>query len=170
VGDAANTILRPAFADRTVVLMFESPTVRLEGLRITGGTGGRGRGVGILGGIVTLQTCTIIDNQTPNDAGGIRVEGGSMLALNNTLITGNTGAIGGIFVLQATVNLDTVSHVTDNTATSCCDGNGGIYSHFGAVDLPAEDNVTGNTSPGSNKNCGTEGGTFTGPGAVCTLT
>jgi hypothetical protein len=130
--------------------------------------GVNGRGLVVLNAVATVQFCTITNNQSGTFAGGLSGFFSADITLIDTQISDSTGAeAGGVFVSAATVHFDTLSHVTDNTATA---GNGGIRNvSGGVVDLPPVDNVTGNTSSGSNKNCGGSGA-FTGPGAICTTT
>jgi hypothetical protein len=184
-GDGAdpqsNTLLVPHHADQTVMRIFgdgQVITVSLEGLRLTGGEGNAGVGLHVLASssgpvAATLTGCTITNNIPTSLVGGIAATPGTQVTLVDTHITGNTGTFaGGIFAANGQVALDTLSRVTGNTAT-VADGAGGIMAEFPAasVHLPSVDNVTGNTSPGANKNCrGNLGGTFTGLGAICTMT
>jgi len=68
---------------------------------------------------------------------------------------------------EGSLTLDTLSRVSGNVATDPTFGVGGIRSDGPMVTLPSVDNVTGNTP----NNCRAfSGGSFTGPGAICTTT
>lgn len=174
---ATNTILTPNGPDQPVMLILadtEDIEVALEGLRLTGATGSGGYGLGVTPapsvGKVTasLTGCTITNNVNTVTHGGLLVGPQSRVTLVETQVTANTGTDpGGIDVHDGHLTLDALSRVTGNTATV---GNGGIRCNgTGVVDLPSVDNVTGNFSAGTNKNCGGTG-TFNGLGAICTTT
>lgn len=169
--DARSTILKPAQSDVPVVLVGSAQGVTLQGLRITGGTGANGRGAQIYDSRVDLNGCIIAQNVTDAPGGGFSIAvAGTQVTLTDTLVIGNTGnSAGGVDVQGAgsSLTLDALSRITGNTATG---GNGGIRAIPNtSVTLPDANNVTNNTSFGAEKTCG-GGGSFTGPGAVCTTT
>jgi hypothetical protein len=167
---ASNTHLRPLNSGKQVVgASADSGTVEvtLERLRITGGTGINGRGVGLARVILALSNCTITGNVSGTVGGGLSaLQTNTRVTLTNTHITNNTGSgAGGIRVgMNVRVTLDALSRVTGNVATA---GFGGIRNDPGGiVDLPSVANVTGNFSSGTNPNCG-GGGQFNGEGMIC---
>lgn len=159
---ATSTILQPAQADKRVVRIDEAGVVRLEGLRVTGGTGSNGSGFLIFKSTVTLASCTVTGNHPTDLGGGMTVIGGADVSLVDTLITLNSSMAqgGGIEAQTSNVTLDTLSRVTGNTGAFV----GGIRAGGGTITLPSVDNVTNNTP----NDC--TGSGFTGPGAVCTTT
>jgi hypothetical protein len=176
----SDTIVRPQLANR-IVLQTSVPsgliTVTLRALRITGGTGDGGCGMALFRSHVTVNSCTIIDNHPAlTGGGGILISfDTSQVSLINTHVLNNSARVGGgILVDEAQLTLDDASRVTGNTATGVLTPSGtvfggGIFAESGAsVVLASADNVTGNTP--NNCRVDSTGGSFSGPGAVCTST
>jgi hypothetical protein len=172
--DATNTILRPQFTNRSVVLVPSgsgNPTVALEGLRITGGSGANGRGINLGDScVVNITACTITDNHTDAFGAGINLVDNVQLTLTNTHVTANSTTFtgGGIDASGSNniVTLDADSRVTGNQAQNSPNSGGGIFASPGTVNLPSVDNVTDN-EPNDCRGPGP----FTGTGgAICTTT
>ncbi len=75
-----------------------------------------------------MKACTISGNVADNDAGGVLVQQGSVLEMNNCTVSGNNanGIGGGIFIYnEAVANLNHVT-ITGNTANMDNDGIGGV--------------------------------------------
>jgi len=103
--------------------------VQVIGLNITGGNSGDadGGGVFVLGGKVTLSSCTISGNTAyggyrMHGGGGVAVTGGTV-AISSCTISGNTagsvfggtGYGGGVYIVSSTVTI-TSSSIYGNTA------------------------------------------------------
>jgi hypothetical protein len=165
---AANTIIKPAQPSDTVMLIYLAGTVRLEGVRITGGDGQFGRGMNVGDCTLTLAQCTIAGNTCGNacnilEPGGIDIfENGHVTLIDSHVVNNTGGADGGILLKGGSLTLDTLSRVTGNHAVDAPTRAGGITGNSFPVFLPSAENVTGNTP----NNC--QGSGFTGAGAICT--
>jgi hypothetical protein len=170
--DTTNTILRPELANRNVVRVLAGsarPAVALEGLRVTGGSQANGRGINAIDCTLTVTDCAITQNHTAAVAGS----GMALLlvdaTLTNTHITFNStpSTGGGMDVTGGKVTLDAASRVTNNQAGNFLDSGGGIFvKNSATVELPSVANVTDNEPD----DCRGPGGTYTGPGSICTST
>jgi hypothetical protein len=164
---ATSTILTPDHTNQAVVRVEQAGTARLEGLRLTGGTGNGGWGLEARSGTLTVARCTITGNTNTISLrpGGVWTDRTDVTFVNTHVIN-NTGTdFGGVLVTGsgASLTLDTLSRVSGNTFTNAS-GVGGIDAQSFPVELPSVENVTGNESP----NCA--GTAITGPGAVCLTT
>jgi predicted outer membrane repeat protein len=114
--------------------------VRIEGLTLTGSTDGRGL-VAANQAVVMVRDSVIADN----GGGGVAVEDGATVELDNTRVSNNTAADGGggVRADNATVLLVNGSVVSENSATE----SGGGVSCFGYGSLTIEaSRVSGNVS------------------------
>ncbi|MEZ6091327.1 MAG: DUF2341 domain-containing protein [Pirellulaceae bacterium] len=177
-GPGVTVISASSIADRVFHLMNEANVV-MEGITITGGSGGTGAGIYIDGaetlllnrseivgnnasgndggglsnrnGIVTLNEVTISGNQAAGkDGGGILNEG--LMTLNDVIVSGNSAAGGGGGGIYNKGEL-TANRVTiaDNIAR---DG-GGVVSRTAGSSL-ALNNVTISQNSATNKGGGLE--------------
>ncbi|MFN8664525.1 MAG: hypothetical protein U0075_21780 [Thermomicrobiales bacterium] len=154
-----STILRPSASDQAVIRVDQADTIRLEGLRVTGGFGDGGSGVLLFTARVTLARCTIVGNEAVGSGGGVSALNNSVLDIFDTMIIDNssTSPGGGIQAEFSIVTLDMNSRVNFNGAP----GAGGIYAMLSSITLPSVDNVT------NNRQIDCAGVAFEGPGAVC---
>lgn len=117
--DTTNSVLRPAVTNNPVVALDagSGSEVRLEGLRITGGTGGFGPGVFVLDTPLTLKKCTVTEN-TPGmtaQGGGIFISAAPVTLLSTQVTVNSGGRSGGIYAGNDSVTLDALRRVTGNT-------------------------------------------------------
>lgn len=95
------------------------------------GTGYSG-GVGCENGTATIEKCAIFDNTASDNGGGIGVLGGTMIVTNSTL-SGNSAAIGGGILNNATLTLNFVT-VANNSLTGSGQG-GGLKANSGTATI-----------------------------------
>ena len=140
-----------------------SPTVKLEDLTITDNTGTFGGGVHIEDGDVTIDGCTITENESKKAGGGVFVGTTSRfgsaaaaedasLTVSDSAISDNTagGGGGGIYFKSKEGSL-TVSDESEICGNDAGDVGGGIYSFTeGVGDVSITDStISGNTSKAS---------------------
>ena len=140
-----------------------SPTVKLEDLTITDNTGTFGGGVHIEDGDVTIDGCTITENESKKAGGGVFVGTTSRfgsaaaaedasLTVSDSAISDNTagGGGGGIYFKSKEGSL-TVSDESEICSNDAGDVGGGIYSFTeGVGDVSITDStISDNTSKAS---------------------
>lgn len=143
------------------VLIVTSGTVSLSGLAITAGAtapAGRGGGIEISGGAVTVTNATFSNNGAGLLGGGIANNGGTVSVTNSTFSTNNAGGGGGIYTVNGTL---TVTNSTFSGGVAVTGG--GIRSDGGTVTV-TNSTFSGNTA----SNLG--GAILNNTGAVLTVT
>ena len=124
-------IIRRNSGTMRVLRIEGSGDLTLNSSTISGGNSDN-RGGGILNlGSLTLNESTVEANQTTSFGGGIYNLGGTLTA-NNSTISGNAGATGGMDVSGGTVTLNN-STITGNTASSGTGG--GVYLLGGTLNV-----------------------------------
>ncbi|MBN1261617.1 MAG: CSLREA domain-containing protein [Anaerolineae bacterium] len=125
---AGNLMISGADATR-IFWINEDITATLAELTITHGYEQDGGGIFNCGGNLTLDSCTVSDNDARYDGGGVSNRLGGVLYVVNSIFSGNTGRHGG-----AIDNRDTLM-VSDSTFTGNSGGTwgGAIYNYTGAV-------------------------------------
>ena len=171
----SNTILRPERERPARRRNHRTPggePGRGRQLHITGATDALGSGILALDATLAITACTITNNHLGGSAGGggLRVFNVDV-TLTNTQITFNSsnGGGGGIRADRGShVTLDALSRVTNNETFARDESGGGILTIDSVVELPSALNVADNDP----NDCSVDpsGGTYTGPGAVCTTT
>lgn len=143
------------------VLIVTTGTVSLSGLTITAGAtapGGRGGGIEISGGAVTVTNSTFSNNGADLVGGGIANNGGAVSVTNSTFTNNNAGGGGGIYTVNGTL---TVTNSTFSGGVAVTGG--GIRSDGGTVTV-TNSTFSGNTATNL-------GGAITNnTGAVLTVT
>ncbi|MBV7456993.1 right-handed parallel beta-helix repeat-containing protein [Acidovorax sp. sif1233] len=155
--------------DRIVLQILGSPTVNLNNLAITGGTGAGasyGGGLFIGGGTATLDHVAVHGNSAAGSStqqgGGIYVYETATLHLIDSEVSGNTAPSGGggIAVRQTGIANITRSTITGNTMPHP-GGSGGGIANNGTLNL-TNSTVSGNTAVGAGGGIsGGSGGTTT---------
>ncbi len=160
-------------------VMYVGPgaTVTLNQLTITGGlVASSGGGIATVGGTVTLNDCTVTGNTTTgatialpriDGGGGLSLDTGGSMHLNNTTVSNNVSArfSGGIHAIRSntlTLNNSVVTGNTKNGVTSfytptvikdsvisnndsSTNSGGGLYANFSRVEV-RESLIRGNTA------------------------
>jgi len=161
------TIIRGFWHIATVNLDSSLPGTTIEGFTITYAVGLSGRGIhNDMGSNLTIDNCTVSDNLTAGEGGGI-FNGGTLTITGASTISGNkayydgggienvgtltiTGAStisantvyddGGGIYNYGTLTITGASTVSYNTA----DCGGGIYNHSGTLTITGASTVSGN--------------------------
>ena len=137
-----------------------SPTVTLKDLTITGNTGTLGGGVHIEDGDVTIDGCTITENESKKAGGGVFVgttdrfnrpaaaEDASLTVSDSTISDNTAGGGGGGIYFKSKEGSLTVSDESEICGNDAGDLGGGIYSYTeGVGDVSITDStISGNTS------------------------
>jgi hypothetical protein len=132
-GPGANLLSIESLSASRIILLTQSGTLKMSGLRIARGNSGSAAGGGIRGmetAHLILESCWI----TENLGGGIFMTGGNSdtLKINNSIISGNRrpGGTGGI-----EVGIDGGLEITNSTISDNTGANGGIFWFDGTVKL-----------------------------------
>lgn len=124
----------------TVLTTSGEPTVTINNLLITGGSGASGGGIFVNSGTVIVNSSLIRGNDA-NTGGGVFVNFGAFV-VNSSRISGNVAVNGGGILNAGGTTILTNSIVNDNTATNF---GGGIYNEFGiTMTLNGTTNVSDN--------------------------
>jgi len=112
------------------------------------------------GGIFTMNTGAVLQNNRATDGGGVYSNGGTF-TMNGGEISGNTASSyfggGGVYVTSSgTFTMDNGSKITNNTATN----GGGVYLSSGTITMKGGE-ISGNTTEGSGGGVYATYGTFT---------
>ena len=138
-----------------------TPTVTLKDLTITDNTGTHGGGVHIESGNVTIDGCTITENEAAGNGGGVYVTDDSTVAVVGGEISSNTSTGveqtasggGGLYTNNSTVTLDKVTITGNQTINDSRNDGGGILAVGSDLTITGS-TITENTAP----DCG--GGLF----------
>jgi hypothetical protein len=111
-------------------------------------SGNSGYGGGVSGGVVTLNHCTLSNNQA-TFGGGAEIGTG---AINNTVIDSNTAAQGGgVQITLGSISNSTISNNLAAPPAQFGEGGGGIYMRASASTLTVSNStISGNKTFGNN--------------------
>ncbi|GAB4457556.1 MAG: hypothetical protein Kow00120_26540 [Anaerolineae bacterium] len=135
-----------------ITVNYAQPTVIDGGGLITINQAGAGQRVFEVaaGNMLTLQNLTVSGGALPNvpglHGGGVLVNAGATLILNNVTVTGNQAYRGGGIFVDAGTAIITNSAISNNTALN--DLGGGVYSRASATTITGS-TLSGNTAPTS---------------------
>jgi hypothetical protein len=153
----ADDVGNPTFFPGGIVR--NSGTLRLERVRVSGGTASSGGGIANTGGTLTVERSLIDGNRASiggSDSGGLLNFGGGAVTVRNSTIANNTAALAGAYLswgAGSTPNTGVFEHVTiaNNSANSI----GGVaYAAGDALSFRASI-IADNTSNNAEHNCGT---------------
>jgi hypothetical protein len=157
---AGNTIVDGSGTDR-VITVTNDAVVTIDGMTIQNGKASDGGGIHINYGCTVNVNNSTIYNNTADYGGGIR-NSGDVLTINNSTVYSNTSQFGGGGIYNEytlTINNSTISGNTTN------DNGGGIYNENESGTSTAINNstISGNTADDNGGGIfnGSESGTFT---------
>jgi hypothetical protein len=146
IGSGARTTIIDGQAAGPVIVISSPAQVTLSNITIRNGLSGRGGGILMPSGTLTLNNSTVSGNKAfPNQrqqgfGGGIYNAG--RLTINNSTITGNTAWCGGLCsgngggIYNATTLIINNTTVTGNVAGGFFfNEGGGIYNYYGTVTM-----------------------------------
>jgi hypothetical protein len=156
--------------------------VTVTGGQVTGTFTGNGGGILVNSGSVVLKGNTAIDGNAALDGGGVRLEPGTTLTMNDASTVSNnsattvgnpgiaTGFGGGIDVKGATLIMNGTSTVRKNLAAGSNAMGGGVLMNVGSLTMNGSSAITENsTGPVTFPGTGTGGGVYFVNGGSLTL-
>lgn len=123
----------------------DQTSVTLTNITVTGGKAGDGGGIFCSAVNLTLDNCSLMDNEAKTgDGGGIDLENGKLILINSSILHNSAYEYGGgVFIAHGELSV-TNSKISANTASS----GGGVYGLDSALKFTKNTSVDGNT--GSN--------------------
>jgi hypothetical protein len=111
-----------------------APNVTIDGVTIKGGTAGAGSGINVTGtSNLTVRNSVVTGNTGGTGAIYLPPSFGGLLTVQYTTITGNTNATGGIYFFTGGSLLVQHSTISNNTGTGTASFEGGGIIFYGAV-------------------------------------